>query len=159
MVVVEHNDKVCLDLRSVVEGLVRHAAGHGPVADDGDDMVVLPQQIAGFHVAQTRGDGGGAVARVKGIAVALLALRESAHAAVLAQPVKPGPAPGQDLVGVGLVPHIPDHLVLRKMEDPVHGDGELHHTQVGGQVAACPADLLDQELPDLPRQLLQFLLL
>ena len=86
---------------------------------------------------------------VKAVAVALLALGEAAHTAVFAQIIKAGSAPGQKLMGVGLMAHIPDHLVLREVKGQVHGHGQLHHPQIGSQMAAGHADFLNQEIPDL----------
>ena len=58
-------------------------------------------------------------------------------------------------MGIGLVSHVPDQLVFGKVEDPVHGDGQLDYPQVGGQVASVFAGLLDQKSADLSRQKLQ----
>ena len=91
---------------------------------------------------------------IKGVAGALLALRETAHAPVLAQVVKAVPAPGQQLVRVGLMSHVPYQLILREVKCEVERHGQLHNPEVRGEMPACPADLFDQELPDLLCQLL-----
>jgi hypothetical protein len=55
-VVVEHDDDPTLRVAEVVERLVGHAAGHRPVADDGDDVaVVVDAGVAGDgHAVRVR---------------------------------------------------------------------------------------------------------
>src|SRR5579862_7958882 len=47
---------------------------------------------------------------------------------------------------------VPQDRVLRRPEDPVQGDRQLDHAEVGAEVTAGTADGLDKELPDLGRQ-------
>ena len=89
------------------------------------------------------------MARVKAVAVTFLPLGKSAHASVFAQAVKALLAPGEQLMGICLMAHIPNHLVPGKIKCQVHGHCQLHHTQVGSQMAAVYTDLLNQKLPDL----------
>ena len=58
-------------------------------------------------------------------------------------------AAGEDLVGVGLVPHVPDDLVARALQDAVQSDGELDDPQARCEVTARLADARDDELADL----------
>ena len=60
-------------------------------------------------------------------------------------------------MGVGLMAHVPDHLIPWQIEHQVHGDGQLHHTQVRGQMASRMADILDQKSPYLLGQLFKLL--
>ena len=92
---------------------------------------------------------------VKGVVAALTALGEAAETAVLPQGVKPVLAPGEQLVGVGLMPHIPDDLVPGAVKDIVEGDGQIHHSQAGGQVASGFGHGGDDLLPDFLGQLRQ----
>ena len=98
------------------------------------------------------------MACVKSVIFTFPALGESAHAAVLTQLIKTALAAAEQLVGIGLVSDIPDHLVLGEIEYPVHGYGQFDHAQIGGQMAAGPAGRLDQEPPDLLRQDLRLLI-
>ena len=88
LIVIQHNDKILLHPGGIVQSLVRHAAGKGPVSNDGYHTVVLPPDIAPQGNAQSSGYGGGAVACVKGIVGTLLSLGKSAQAPVLAELVK-----------------------------------------------------------------------
>ena len=54
---------------------------------------------------------------------------------VLAQGGKAILAAREDLVGVGLVAHVPHDAVLEKVEVVEEGDGQLHGAEVGTEVA------------------------
>ena len=50
------------------------------------------------------------------------------------------PAAGEQFMGVGLVPHIPDQFVLGEIKDVVDGNGEFNRTETGCQVSPGPRD-------------------
>ena len=64
-------------------------------------------------------------------------------------------AAGQQLMGVSLMPHIPDQLILRQAEYTVQGKCQLHRTQAGRQVTAILRNDLYQEFADFLCQFLQ----
>lgn len=53
---------------------------------------------------------------------------------------------------VALVPHIPYDRVLRDVENGVQGDGQLHHAEIGGEVAAVLRKGMQQLLADFPAE-------
>jgi hypothetical protein len=63
--------------------------------------------------------------------------------------------PGEDLVAVGLVPHVPHQLVVGRIEGVVQGHGELHHAEAGTEVAALHAHHVDDEIAEFPAELFQ----
>ena len=77
--------------------------------------------------------------RGEGVERALAGVEEGRDPALLPQGVHPGPAPGEQLVRVGLMPDVEDQVVLGRVEDPVEGDDELHRAQRGAEVAAHPS--------------------
>jgi hypothetical protein len=98
------------------------------------------------------------VAGAHDVVLGLLDRAERGEAAVLADRLELVATPGQDLVRVRLVPDVPQDLVARRVEQAVHGDGDLAGAQVGAEV---PTDLphgVDQQLADLLRDLLQLFL-
>ena len=155
-VVVEHDDDALARVADVVQRLVGHAAGHRPVADDGDDVA----QVVGAGVA---GDGQAVGVRQdrRGVAVldevvrALLAARVAGQAAGLAQLGEAGLAPGDDLVHVGLVAGVPDDGVGRRVEHPVQRQRQLDGAEVGPEVAAGLGHGLDDEVADLAGEIVQ----
>ena len=87
------------------------------------------------------------MADAKGVVGGLAALGKAGNAALHAQPGHAGAPPGEHLVGVALVAHVPDQAVFRGVEQVVQGDGEFHRAQVGGQVAAGAGHGFHQEIP------------
>src|SRR6476469_1008305 len=65
--------------------------------------------------------------------------------------------PGQDLVRIGLVAHVPDELVVRRVEHLVQRDGELDYAEACAKVAAGHRDRVDGLLAKLRRKLRQVL--
>jgi hypothetical protein len=63
--------------------------------------------------------------RAERIVVGLAALGEPAEAPLLAQRADAVAAAGDDLVGIALVAHIPDKLVIGRVEDCVDRDGQF----------------------------------
>jgi hypothetical protein len=59
-------------------------------------------------------------------------------------------------MGIALMTHIPYYFILGGIEDPVQGDGKLHHSQIGGQMAPVPAYDRDDPLPNLSGKTVQF---
>ena len=63
----------------------------------------------------------------------------------------------EHFMGVALVRHVEDDLVLRRIEDVVQGDGRLDHAQIGADVAAVSAQFLQKRRADLVRQRFELL--
>ncbi len=60
---------------------------------------------------------------------------------------------GQELVGICLVPHIPDDLVPGGRKHPVQCNGQFHHAKTRRQVAAIGGAGSDDLLAQFRRQL------
>ncbi len=74
---------------------------------------------------------------------------EGRQPAVLSDRVQLVAAAGKDLVRVGLVTHVPEDLVARRVEHRVHGDGDLARPEVGAEMTPDLADGVDYLLADL----------
>ena len=85
------------------------------------------------------------MAGAEGVVLAFTAAQEAAQPALAANGVHGVPAPGQDLVRVGLVSDIPDQPVVRGIEHAVQGDRQLHRSQAGREVAAGVGNRFNQE--------------
>jgi len=95
------------------------------------------------------------VARVEGVIGTFRPLGKAADTPVLAQGVELPLAPGQEFVGIGLMAHVPDDLVLGGVEDIVQSNGELHHPEARGQMPAGLGHRGNDFFPDLPGHLVQ----
>ena len=81
--------------------------------------------------------------RAEGVVFALGALGEARQAAALTQRTDAIAPPGQDLVRVALVAHVPDQAVFGRVEDVVDRHGQLDHTEAGAQMPTGGADRID----------------
>ncbi len=153
-VVVDHDDQpAVLGHRDVVQRLPGHAAGQGTVPDDGDHGPVgLAAQPVRLGQPVGVGQAGGRVRVLHQVMLGLGPARVPGQAAPLPQRAELAHPAGEQLVHVGLVPGVENDLVYRRVEHPVQGDGQLHHAQVGPQVAAGPRHDLDQQVPDFTGQ-------
>ena len=86
--------------------------------------------------------------RVEVVIGAFLLFGEARNAVLGAQCVKALKPACQELVGVALVADVPHHAVLGKIEHAVHGDRQLHHAQIRGQMTAVDGHHLDQLFSD-----------
>ena len=86
---------------------------------------------------------------------ALLAPGETAQPPEGAERVKAVFPPGDQLVGVALMSHVPDDLVMGGTEHSVEGQGQLYDAEVGSQMAAVLADHLHDDSAYLSGKILQ----
>ena len=123
-------------MAGVVERLKRHAAGHRAVPDDGDGLGIDAADGVALGNAERRRNRVAAVSGDDGVMGTLGRLHKAGQPLGLPQGVKKRPAPGQQLVGIALVPHVKDDAVLRRVKNAVDGHRQLDHPEVGGQMAA-----------------------
>ena len=120
----------------VVQRLKSHAAGHGAVADNSYDIIILTLQIAGAGHAQSSGNRCTGMTGTEGIMLAFAALREAGKAAVLTQCRKLLPASGNNFMDIGLMTYVENNLIFRRIENLMQGQSQLYHAQVRRQMAA-----------------------
>src|ERR1700733_12421331 len=89
----------------------------------------------------------------KGVVLALGALGEARKPAALTQGPNTIAPPGEDLVGIGLMPAVPDQTVARRVEHVMQGDGKLHDAEPRPEMAAGYRDRADHLRPKFVRQL------
>ena len=151
-VVVEDYQQLPAALARVGQPLIGQAAGEGPVTDEGEHLIVLPQGVPGLGHAQGHGHRVGGVPGDKGVVDALIGLGKAGDAPVLPQTGHLLPAAGEHLVEVALMAHVKHQPVPAGVEHPVNGHRQLHRPQVGGQMPPCLRHIPDQLLPELPAQ-------
>jgi len=69
------------------------------------------------------------MSRAKGIVGAFGPLGETGQTTLLPQRAHTVAAARQDLVRIALMPHVPDQLVMRCVENRMQGHRQLDHTQ------------------------------
>ena len=153
VIIVQDNQHIGVQVAGVVQGLKGHTGGHGAVANHRNALApgILHAGCNGH--AQCGADGGAGVANTEGVVFTFRPFREPGQAILAADAAHLFPAPGQDLVGVGLVAYIPDQPIFGGIEDIVQGDGQFQNAQAGTKVAAGLADRPEQESPEFSGQL------
>jgi len=157
LVVVENHDQPVSQFSALIETLQSQAGGHGTIADDGYHLTFFPQVPHRLCYAESGRDGGTAMPDVEHIVGTFLSLGETTDPASRAKGVELVPSAGYQFVGVGLMPHIPDDLVLRHLENVMKGQGQFHSSQVRCQMTAVDGNHLENGCPYLACQLLQLL--
>ena len=96
------------------------------------------------------------MARHKRIRRAFIGLGKSGHPAELPQMLKIRLAACQHLMDIRLVSDIKNQTVFHCIKNGLNGHGELHRTQIGGQMAACFGDAGNKKFPDFAAKLRPF---
>ena len=87
------------------------------------------------------------MSRNKSVAGAFRRFGETCNAAQGTQRLHSGVASGQDLMGIALMSYVKNQPVRFRMKDPMDGHNDLHCTQAGSQVAACPGNSINEPGP------------
>ena len=140
VIVVEDDDQTVAGLARIVHRLIGHAGRHGAVADHGDALARLVLHLVGDGKAERCADRGRAVRRAERVIFGFGALGEAAEATALAQGANAIAPAGQYLVRIALMAHVPDQLVVGRVEHIMDGGGQFHDTQARPQMAPGHAD-------------------
>ena len=128
VVVVEDDEQVVGRVGSVVEPLKGQSAAHRPIADHRHHLALGMPLLQGGHThAEGSRNGIGGVTAHKGVVGALLGRGKRANAAQLAVGAESIAPPCEDFVPIGLMSHVPNDAVLRRVEHIVERHGEFHH--------------------------------
>ena len=116
-------------------------------------MRVFTETVAGVGEAHGGGEGRPRMARAEDVVQALFPIQEARQTTRGADAVEVGAvAARQQLVHVTLVRDVEDELILGRVEDAVEGDGQLHHAEIGTDVAAVLGGDSDEPFADLLRE-------
>ena len=143
VVVIEDDDQAIARLFGIVHRLIGHARAHRAVADHGNAAPRPILHLVRHGEPQRRGNRGRAVRGPERVVFAFGTLGEATEAAALPQCPDPITAPGQNLVRVALVAHVPHQLVLRSVEDIVNRGGQFDHPQPRTEMPAGLPDGVD----------------
>ena len=157
-VVVQDHQQIGIGRPGVVQSFESQPPGQRSVADHSHRMPPLAAQGRRRRDAQRRRNGGRGMPSPERVVSALLHLRESAQPVQLAVHPETVAAAGDDLVGIGLMAHVPDQLVVRRIEHVMQRGGQLDDAETRSQMAGIQRELLDDEPTQLVAVADQFLL-
>jgi hypothetical protein len=96
------------------------------------------------------------MASSKCVVFAFIPGKEAGNAALLPNRIEAILSPGEQLMNIGLVAHVPDQLVARGVEYGVECDREFDRSEICAEVAAGLGNRVDEFRPDFRCQLNQF---
>ncbi len=156
LVVVENDDQVRALLRRIVQTLQCLAAAERTVAENGNDILMRPFQIARLGKTTGKADRRGGVADIEKVMFAFLRIGITGYIIITGRIEKRSLAAGKDLVGVTLVRDIIDDFVVRRIEDIVQCHGGLHHAEIRTDMPAVFTQFFQQDGTDLRSKVFQF---
>ena len=136
VVIVDDDDQVAVEFGGIVKALKRQAARKRAVANNGNDVVRIARQIAGVCQAAAQAHRCGGVAHGEQVVLGLVGIGKARSLAKTFRIDIGIRAPGQRLVGVGLVRNVKDNLVDRGVKHAMKRNRKLNDAQVGGNVSA-----------------------
>ena len=153
VVIVDDDDQVAVEFGGIVEALKRQAARKRAVANDGDDVVAVARQIAGVCQAAAQAHRCGGVAHGEQVVLGLVGIGKARSLAKTFRIDIGIRAPGQRLVGVGLVRNVKDNLVDRGVKHAMKRNRKLNDAQVGGNVSADSGGAFEDGVANLAAEL------
>ena len=136
LVVVQDHEQPLAQMAGVVHRLERHTRAHRPVADHRDGIAGIAAQIGGHRKAQRGTDRGRGMRRAERVIRAFRPFGETRKPAFRPQRANPVPPPGEYLVRIALVAHVPDQLVTRGIKDGVDRHRKFHHPKARAKMTA-----------------------
>ena len=134
VVVVENDEKVGLASAGIVQSLIGETAGKGAVTDHRYALAVEPPDSGSFGITQGCTYRGRGVSYAEGVIFAFAHFRETAQSPAAAQGLECFAPAGQNLMGIGLMAHIEDELVLRSVIDIMQRRNQLHRAETGPEM-------------------------
>ena len=154
-VIVENADEAASRLGDVIERFEGDAVRQRRITENGHDVFIAAELIAGRADSQRGLQGRAGVRRAIAIVLALAPHGKTADSFRAANRVETVFAPGQQFVNITLVTDIPDELIFGSAKDVMEGEGQLDHAEVGPEVAAVFRQDRDQFLANFFGQRLQ----
>ena len=145
-IIVQNQNQLGFAVARVVQRLIAHTAGQGPIAHQRHHMIVLSLKVPCPCQSQRRRDRRGGMSRFKGVAGTFAPLGKAGNAAEGAQGVEHLIPPRQQLMHIALVSHVKDDLIFGDVKHAVQRQCQLHHPQIGGQMSAA----MGHRVNDLP---------
>ena len=99
-------------------------------------MFLVPVQPHALCNAACHGDRSAAVPADEAVVFRFVWLRETGDAVFLPQGRKSFQPSGQNLMGIALMPYVPDEFIFRRIKHTVHRHRQFHRPQIGSEMPA-----------------------
>ena len=151
----EWNQQVIRIDTHIVQPLECQAARHGAVTNDSHHLAVMLQSFRANRKSKRCRNGIGGMPRDKRIVTTLGRIRKTTDTLTLAIGIEYSATTCQDFVSIGLMPHIPDNTVGRRVKHIMQGNGKLDNAQAGRQMPRVGRQLLNDKAAQLVTDLRQ----
>ena len=153
VVIVDDDDQVAIEFGGIVKALKRQAARKRAVANDGDDVIRVARQVTRVGKAAAQAHRRGGMAHGEQVVLGLVGIGKARSLTITLRIDIGVRAPGQRLVGVGLVRHVKDNFVGGGVKHAMERDRELNDAQVGGNVPADGGGAFEDGVANLVAEL------
>ena len=153
VVIVDDDDQVAVEFGGIVEALKRQAARKRSIANDGDDVVRIARQVTSVRQAAAQAHRRGGVPHGEQVVLGLVGIGKARGLAVACRVDISVRAPGQRLMGVGLVRNVKDNLVDGGVKHAMKRNRKLNDAQVGGNVPADGGGAFEDGVANLVAEL------
>ena len=153
VVVIDDDDQVAIEFGGIVKALKRQAARKRAVANNGNDVVRIARQVARVGKAAAQAHRGRGVTHGEQVVLGLVGIGKARSLTITLRIDISVRAPGQRLVGVGLVRNVKDNLVDGGVKHAMKRNRKLNDAQVGGNVPADGGGAFEDCLADLAAEL------
>ena len=133
-------------MTGIVQAFEGHTARHSTITDHCDNMTVIAVQLLGAEKSKRCRNRGAAMAYAKCIIFTFTLLRETCNTAILTKRIESVFSSGEKFIGIGLMSHVPDDLVVRRGKLRKKRNSKLDGTEIGSQVAAVFRDAVHDHL-------------
>ena len=147
-VVIEYDHHGAITAAHVVQRLQRNAARQRTVAEDRYCETFFPAPHGCCLDPERRRNGSAGMTAADGVGVRRFPAGLKGCTAVhLAQRAEKFLSACQQFVAIRLVADIPDQHIIRRMKDPVQGNGQLHDPEIGGEVTSVSGNGFQNDPP------------
>ena len=122
IVVIQDDEQIGTDVACVIECFKGHAGGEAAVANHGHRSPLAPRVFRGNRHSKRGADRRTGMPYAEGVIRAFVTFRERCNAAPAADGRHLVAATGQNLVRIGLMPHVPDDPILGRVVEVMQRD-------------------------------------
>ena len=136
-------------MAGVIDRLKGHSACESTVADHCDALEGFATVVPGQGNTERRGDGRAGMAGTEGIEAAFGTFQITGNTTLLAERIELLVTASDQFVRIGLMAHIPDHLVVVEIKGLIKGQGELNNPQPRSEMSSAGGDNFQMSFSDL----------
>ena len=144
LIVIHHNYEVGTQFRCPIQAFESLSTAQRTVSYHGYNVVLFTFEVSSFCQSACKADRCGGVTDYKVIMFAFRRLRIARNVIVMLRRHECLGSSGKHFVRIALVRNVEDDFVLRRIENIVHCNGCLDHSEVRSAVSAMFAQLFDE---------------